>query len=163
MRKSIASVLMLILAVPALAVEGSDVAYVGGTVPSVKEGVVGRIDLTLDKELVFQFAGGRLDIPYSGIESYEQSQEVTVHLGVAPAIAVGLMKHRKKNHYVRFTFSDSENRHQVAVFEVPKTMPMVLTPILLARAPRAHRGAYPDCGPAAKGMRDTAVPCAVAR
>jgi hypothetical protein len=143
MRKVVLAFLILAVVTPAFAVEGSEVAYTGGTVPQLKQGVVGSFDLTRNTGLVFVYPGGSLDIPYSRIESYEHTQEVAVHLGVAPAIAVALVKHRRKNHFMRITFKDSDDVHQVVVFEIPKTMPPVLMPTLVARAPAAQ----PHCNP----------------
>jgi hypothetical protein len=148
MRKTALALLLLILAtLPALALEGSDAVYAGGTISGLKEGTPGKVDLTSDTELVFPYTGGRLAIPYGRIESYEHSQEVAVHLGVAPAIAVGLIKSRRRNHFVRLTFRDGENRQQVVVFEIPKTMPSYLMPTLWARAPQTRCKAYSVCGP----------------
>jgi hypothetical protein len=149
MRKALIAVLMLAIVTPALAVEGSDVAYTGGTVSQLKEGVVGKFDLTRGTGLLFVYPGGSFEIPYTHIESYEHTQEVAVHLGVAPAIAVGLVKRRRKNHFVRITFKDGDGVHQVVVFEIPKTMPAVLMPTLAARAPapKPPCNAYGPCYP----------------
>jgi hypothetical protein len=143
MRKVLIAVLMLAIVTPALAVEGSDVAYTGGTVSQLREGVVGKFDLTGSAALRFVYPGGSFEIPYSHVESYEHTQEVAVHLGVAPAIAVGLVKRRWKNHFLRITFKDGDGVHQVVVFEIPKTMPAVLLPTLAARAPAPK----PPCNP----------------
>lgn len=149
MRKAPIAILMLAIVTPAFAVEGSEVAYMGGTVPQLKEGVVGKFDLTSGAGVLFVYSGGSLEIPYGSIESYEHTQEVAVHLGVAPAIAVGLVKRRRRNHFVRITFKDGDGVHQVVVFEIPKTMPAVLMPTLAARAPapRPPCNAYGPCYP----------------
>lgn len=149
MRKNMFAFLMLAVAIPGFAVEGSNVAYTGGTIPQLKEGMVGTFDLTRGSGLLFIYTGGSFEIPYSRIESYEHTQEVAVHLGVAPAIAVGLVKRRRRNHFVRITFKDSDNVHQVVVFEIPKTMPPILMPTLAARAPapapQLHCVPYAPC------------------
>ena len=159
MRKVIFAILMLAGAIPAFAVEGSNVAYTGGTIPQLKDGMVGTFDLTRGSGLLFVYSGGSFEIPYSRIESFEHTQEVAVHLGVAPAIAVGLVKRRRRNHFVRITFKDSDNVHQVVVFEIPKTMPPVLMPTLAARAPapapQMHCAPYAPCY---SSSRVTAVP-----
>lgn len=141
MRRVLVVLLTLAMAIPSFALEGSEVAYAGGTISQLKEGAAGSLDMTSSTGLVFNYSGGRLEIPYGRIESYEQTQEVAVHLGVAPAIVVGILKQRRRNHYVRFTFRDGGNQPQVAIFEVAKTLPMVLTPTLLAKAPQARCGA----------------------
>ncbi len=147
MWKTVFVLTMIAAAIPALAVEGSDVAYQGGTIPQLKESTVGKFDLTSGTGLRFLYSGGSLEIPYNRIESFKHSKEVAVHLGVAPAIAVGLVKRRRRNHFVQITFLDGNNLHQVAVFEIPKTMPRVLMPAFVARAPQARCEPFQECGP----------------
>lgn len=147
MRRVVLVLLVIAIAVPAFALEGAEVAYVGGTVSHLQQGAVGKLDLTSGKELVFLTQGIRLEIPYDRMESYQHSQELAVHLGVAPTIAVVLVKHRRRIHFMRITYKDNAGEPQVVVFEVPKTMPMVLMPILVARAPRGRCAPYVGCGP----------------
>lgn len=147
MRKTVCMLLVLATVVPALGVGGPDVAYVGGTVSQLIQGATGRFEMGSGTGLVFINQDGSLEIPYDRIESYEHSNEVAVHLGVAPAIAVGLVKRRKRNHFLRITFKDSSNLHQVVVFEIPKTMPIFLMPMLVARAPQARCAPFSECGP----------------
>ena len=152
----IAAMCVAAMAVPALAVEGSNVVYTGGTISELKEGMAGKLDMTSETALLFVYSGGKLEIPYSRIESGKYTQEVAVHLGVAPAIAVGLVKKRRQKHFVRITFKDAENRHQVVMFEVPKNMPKILMPALAERAPQL-RCTHSDCSvsspPAAKPQK----------
>lgn len=128
----------LLLALPAAAVEGDQVMYLGGTTPIVQAGAIGQIDTTAQNALVFDSSGKKLLIPYDGIESFEYSTEITHHLGVMPAIAVGIMRARKHRHYFRVTYRTSDNIPQVAVFEVPKHMPRTLEAVLKTRSPQAH-------------------------
>ena len=82
--------------------------YLGGTVPSIKTGAIGQFDLSSASQLSFQSPAGSFSIPYAAITSYEFSQEVTHHLGVAPAIAVGLIKKRQRQHFLRISYLDSQ-------------------------------------------------------
>jgi hypothetical protein len=134
------------MAFPAYALEGSDAVYVGGTISQLKVGGTGSFDFSRGTGLVFQYAGGSFEIPYQQIESYEHSKEVAIHLGVAPAIVVGLIKKRKRNHFVRITFKDGDNLNQVAVFEISYRLPQTLMPILAARAPSARCNPVLECG-----------------
>ncbi|MGB8759963.1 MAG: hypothetical protein WCD01_03660, partial [Candidatus Sulfotelmatobacter sp.] len=84
--------LLLALAAPVFAVDDGQVMYAGGTVPGLPAGAVGRLDTTSEESLTFEYSGTQVLIPYSQIESFEYSTEVTRHLGVMPAIAVGLIK-----------------------------------------------------------------------
>ena len=145
MQKALFTLLTLVLVAPAFAVGGSQVFYVGGTVSQLKDGTTGRLDLTSADELRFVYMGGTLQIAYDSIEAFQHSKEVAVHLGVAPAVAVALVAHRKKNHFVRISFTDADHLQQVVVFEVPKKMPIFLMPALEARSPQAHCLPYLEC------------------
>jgi len=123
----------LLLSMPALALEDGHAKYVGGTVPGVLSGVIARLDTTSEISLIFMQAGNKLEIPYSSIESYEYSKEVTLHLGVLPTIAVGLVKMRRHSHFFRISYRGQGAAVQVVVFEVPKHMPRALEAILQTR------------------------------
>ena len=141
MKKLLAICLLLVL--PAAAVDGDQVMYMGGTVPSLHAGVIGRLDTTSETSLVFEYSGTKLLIPYADIQSFEYSKEVTRHLGVMPAIAVGLVRIRKHRHYFRISYRASDNAQQVAVFEIPKHMPRTLEAVLGARSPQARSQCSP--------------------
>jgi len=129
--------LLLIVSLPALAVDDHQVMYVGGTTPGIAAGTVGSLDTTAETALIFEHAGSKLEIPYTAIESYEYSTEVTRHLGVLPAIAVGMVRIRKHRHYFRVSYHGADGMAQVAVFEVSKQMPRTLQAVLTARAAKA--------------------------
>jgi hypothetical protein len=128
-------VVALALVLPAEAVEDGQVMYFGGTVPALAAGLIGRIDTTSETSLTFEMANNKLVIPYAAIKSYEYSTEVTHHLGVLGAIAVGLAKKRQHQHFFRISYLDAGNVPQVAVFEVSKHMPRTLQAVLDTRAP----------------------------
>jgi hypothetical protein len=86
--------------------------------------------------MVFLSSSVRLVIPYASIDSYDHSQQVTHHLGVLPAIAVSLVKKRQRKHFLRIAYHDEIKTPQVAIFEVPKKMPLTLLAILQQRAPQ---------------------------
>jgi hypothetical protein len=89
----------------------------------------------------------RLAIPYASIDSYEHSQQVAHHLGVLPAIAVSLVKKRQRKHFLRIAYHDESKTPQVAIFEVPKKMPLTLLAILQQRAPQGWKPQpYVNCG-----------------
>jgi hypothetical protein len=139
--------LLLVLPLAAIAVENGQVMYVGGTVMTLKEGMIGRLITSSPTELTFDSAGSQLVIPFARIESYEYSQQVARHLGVVPAIATGLIRHRQKRHFLRIAYKEESNGQQVVIFEVPKQMPRTLLAILQVRAPWGCRAsAAPNCG-----------------
>ncbi|MGA8503559.1 MAG: hypothetical protein WB683_18545 [Candidatus Sulfotelmatobacter sp.] len=136
MNKLMIFCLLLALAVPVLAVDDNRVMYAGGTVPALPVGTVGLLDTTSEESLTFEYSGTKVLIPYSEIESFEYSTEVTRHLGVLPAIAVGLIKMRQHRHYFRISYRSPDKVPQVVVFEVPKHMPRTLQAVLMVRAPQ---------------------------
>lgn len=139
MKGSLALSFFVLLSMSASALENGHAKYVGGTVPGVTAGTVGRLDTTSQGSLIFLQAGNRLEIAYASIESYEYSKEVKLHLGVLPAIAVRLFKVRQRRHFFSFSYRDSNNVVQAAVFEVPKQMPRTLEAVLQTRAPRSRK------------------------
>lgn len=138
-RRVVALCLLLIFALPAIAVDDGNVMYVGGTAANLKDGAAGKLDLKSQSELTFESPAGKLTIQFAKIDSYEHSQEVAHHLGVLPAIAVGLLKKRERKHFLRIAFHDENDAPQVAIFEVPKKMPRTLLAILQQRAPQGCR------------------------
>jgi hypothetical protein len=142
--------LCLLLAIPfvALAVESGQVLYVGGSAANMKDGTLGKFVTASNDEIAFVCSSGKFTIPFSSLESYESSDRVARHLGVVPAIAVGLLRHRQRRHFFEFHYRDESHVAQVAVFEVPKDMPQTLLGILQARVPSA-------CKP------ETTSPCGV--
>lgn len=55
------------LALPALAIDGRHVKYVGGTLPGVNVGAIGHIDTTAATTLTFEYSGNKVAIPYASI------------------------------------------------------------------------------------------------
>jgi hypothetical protein len=114
MRRIVTLGLLLLASLSAFAVAEGQVLYVGGTVPGLGVNAVGRLDLASETSLTFESSGGKLTIPYSAIESFEYSKEVTRHLGVLPAIAVGLVKQRQHRHFFRIAYRDQTQVSHVA-------------------------------------------------
>jgi hypothetical protein len=136
MKKIVALFLLSLTPLATPAVDDGQVMYVGGTVVALKEGVSGKLDTTAPRVLSFDYSGGKLIIPFEMIDSFEYSRQVARHLGLLPAIAVGLVKHRQRRHFFRISYHDESKAPQVAIFEVSKEMPHVLLAILQVRAPQ---------------------------
>jgi|HubBroStandDraft_1064217.scaffolds.fasta_scaffold230730_2 hypothetical protein len=137
MKKIVAFCLLLVAVLPACAAEDGLVMYAGGTIPSLQAGVGGHLDTSSQTALSFEYAGNKLLIPYAKIDSFRYSQPVAHHLGFLPAVAIGLVKSRQRKHIFQVSFRDENNAAQVAIFEVPKSMPEALRAILQTRAPQA--------------------------
>jgi hypothetical protein len=145
LRKIVATLLAITFAVPAFAVEGAEVQYIGGTV-SIAQGLVGRLDTTNEKELKFIAPGSTLSIEYAKIDSYQYTEEVAHHLGVVPTLALVMVKYRQRRHYFRISYRDDKDVAQSVVLEVPKEMPKAVSAVLEARVPKACVGArYGRC------------------
>jgi hypothetical protein len=136
MKKIIVLVAFLTISLSAVAVDMGQVAYIGGTVPALKLGAVGRLDTRLETALEFEYSGGKVSIPFAKIDSFEYTEKRARHLGVLPTIAIGLFKHLQRRHFFRIAYHDEDNTSQVAVFEVPKQMPQTLLAVLQTRAPQ---------------------------
>jgi hypothetical protein len=156
--------LLLLLSLSASALEGGHAKYVGGTLPGVTPGVVGRLDTTSDTSLIFEHAGNKVEIPYASIESHKYSKEVARHLGVLPTIAVVLLKVRQHRHFFRISYRvPGVAAAQVVVFEVPKQTPRTLEAILQTRAPSTWKPNRPVAKPSpsrdSSDELDREVPC----
>jgi hypothetical protein len=114
------------------------VTYMGGTVAGFNPGDTGALE-TAGDALRFESKGRKLKIPYDAIDSFEYSQPVAHHLGVLPAIAVGLFKHRQHRDIFRVFFHDEGGSSQVAIFQVPKQMPQTLEAIFRVRTNLCNR------------------------
>ena len=135
MKGLLTACLVILVCLSASALDEGHVMYVGGTVPGVNAGTVGRLDTTSVTSLTFEFAGNQVAIPYASIKSYQYTKEVSRHLGVLPAIAIGLVKKRQHRHFFRISYHE-QDAEQVVVLEVPKQMPPSLQAILQARMPK---------------------------
>jgi CDP-diacylglycerol--glycerol-3-phosphate 3-phosphatidyltransferase len=146
----------LLQSVPACAVETGEVAYAGGTA-GVALDTRGVLDMTSPATLLFKFSGangapGQIEIPYRNIRVFEYRKEVAHHLGVLPAVAVGLVKMRERRHLFSISYTDSSEAIQVAMFEVGKRDQPALLEVLRARDPQICKPWTSKCG-GAQGMR----------
>jgi hypothetical protein len=126
-------------AMPVGAVSEGDVKYLGGTVASLRIGVVGHLDPTSQSKLVYRAGSTTLTIPYESIDSIDYRKVAAHHLGVLPLIAVSLAKHRQMRHEIRVVYEDDAHEKQIAIFEVSKEFPRVTMPTLKVRCPVAFR------------------------
>ena len=135
MRAMLVVLLTLSLTVPALAaaIEGSDVMYIGGSVAGVKEGTLGRLDVTANNALLFNHGDSRVEIPYASIQRFQYTQKLARRLGVAATVAVVLVKHRQRRHVVELYFQDGTGVNQVAMFELSKERAAPVVAVLNAR------------------------------
>ncbi len=138
MKRLVAFSLFLLLSLQAFAVTHEQAGYIGGTQPGFSAGTVGRLDTSSESALIFEYAGKKILIPYSSIESSQCSKEKARDLGILPTIAVGLLKPRQYRHFLRISYRDPGGTAQIAVFEIPKEVQSTLQLILEARAPQSR-------------------------
>jgi len=137
MKNALVVTVLLITSCSLWAVDDGQIKYLGGTVPALEVNSIGKLDLTSETVMQFNSTKGTFTIPDANIDSFEYTQELTHHLGVLPAIGVGLTRTRKHRHYFRIVFHNDNNVSQIVVIEVPKHMPKVLQTVLKSRAPHA--------------------------
>ncbi|MGD1106147.1 MAG: hypothetical protein ABR865_03820 [Terracidiphilus sp.] len=134
-------------AVQAFALEGEDITYVSGTAQNVNEGTVGRVDTSSAVALEFHSGAGKFSIPYTRITTYQCREESKYHLGVLPAIAVGLFAPWAKLHFVTITWHGERDTAEVATLELSKSSSEALLALLRARATGACKpGSGQTCG-----------------
>jgi hypothetical protein len=140
MRKSLATilcVLFLVEAVPLWAGLGSDKAlYVGGTVSAIKDGSEGTASTKDEKIFVFNYDGGKLQVPYERINDLEYGQKAGRRLGVAIALTWMALFSKKRRHFLTIGYKDDADKQQAAVFELGKNTVRVTLASLEARTGR---------------------------
>jgi hypothetical protein len=160
MKRLIAILMLLAFTLPAMAiVNDGEAMYLGGTAVGVKEGVTGKFDATSADTLNFVYNGGKLEIPYARVTSFEYSRKLARHLGVVPTIAVVMVKHLQRRHFFTIDYKDDKGVAQSVVFEVSKDMPQTLEAVLRVRAPRREVRPGSPCYYA--GCQNYVPPCSV--
>jgi hypothetical protein len=138
-----ALMLSVVLVSPAFAVEAGRVAFAGGSV-SVAQGTVGNFDLVSPDAVIFKYGGvgstqstkaNQVEIVYKNISGVSYATELAHHLGLLPAIAVGLVRKRERRHLFTSKYTDASDTVQAVIFEVSKKDAPALLEVLRARAP----------------------------
>ena len=140
----------LLGAKPACAAEPGQVAYAGGTA-GIAADTIGALDATSPTTLIFKYKGpdgtpGQIDIKYENIRAFEYRNDVTHHLGVLPAIAVGLFAARQRTYSFSISYTDSSDAVQVAIFDVAKRDQPAILELLRARDPQICKTRANVCG-----------------
>lgn len=147
MKKTLAVVIafcVLTAAVASAPVENQEVLYIGGTLPRIQPGTLGKFDTTVPDALVFTAGDHQAALPYKGITNIEYSRKLARRIGVIATIAVvAVAKRRQRKHFISITYKDDVGTQQVADFEVSKHQAPILMNILRGRAPRAFAQTLP--------------------
>lgn len=139
MRKVLCCFLMSVFTVAAQAASGSGVVYVGGTISTPVAGSSGTLDYSSPDQLQFRSPAGTVSIPWQKIDSWSCSSATAHHIGVLPAIAVGLVRKRQRIHYFSVKWQTDSGIEQAVLLEVPKDLPRTLHVVMSARAPGRQR------------------------
>lgn len=125
-------------------VTGTEVLYVGGTLPNLRPGAMGELDTRHPEALLFLSGEQQAALPYARIQNVEYSRKLARRIGVVLTIAVvAVLKRRQRKHFLTIDFKDEQGTPQVAVFEVSKQQAPILLAILRGRSPRATQNALP--------------------
>jgi hypothetical protein len=151
MRPLVLTVLSCANGAPAFAQQAQDATYVRGTVKTLREGAVGSVDKGSPAALEFQSGSEKFSIPYTRVTAFRYHEESQFHLGVLPAIAVGLFTYWAKRHFVTITWNGENGVSEVVTLEAPKSTVQGFVELMRARASIAckpgERGQIPQtCG-----------------
>ena len=115
--------------------------YFSGTVAALKPGVQLSWETASTVALDLHTESCSFSIPYKEITSFNYRKENKYHLGVAPAIAVALVKQRAKLHYVTIAWRQSDGGVNVLTLEVEKPAAEGLMSVLNARVEKPSKAA----------------------
>jgi len=85
---------------------GDKTAYIGGTENQIKDGAEGESSAKDEKVFVFQFKGGKLEIPYDQVNDLEYGQKAGRRLGLALTISPWLLLSHKRKHFLTVGWKD---------------------------------------------------------
>lgn len=107
--------------------------YIGGTVTTIPEQTIGKLDFTSEESVVFRWKNGQWTLPYQQVTSLEYGQKAGRRVGVAIAVTVWALFSKKRRHFLTIGFKDSEGKQQAVLIEVGKAKAKVSIAILEAR------------------------------
>lgn len=117
------------------AVDGDKAAYIGGTVPGLKEKAEAKLVTTDETFLRFDAKkDGAVEIPYSGISSLEYGQKAGRRVGVAVMVSPLALFSKKRNHFLTINYKDPSGKDQAAVFELGKDIVRTALTVIQTRS-----------------------------
>jgi hypothetical protein len=117
----VALVVLFLAELPLWAGLGShNTMYVGGTVTDLKEKTEGKSNTADEKSFVFEYKGGKLQIPYAQIDSLEYGQKAGRRVGLGVVVSPFFLFSKKRRHYLTIGWTDEQKKQQAAVFELGK-------------------------------------------
>jgi hypothetical protein len=153
MKRSIASVLICMLAFELAAVAGlgsNKTEYIGGTENQIKDGTEGDSSAKDDKIFLFAYKGGKIEIPYDQVNDLEYGQKAGRRLGLALAISPWLLLSHKRRHFLTIGWKDTQEKQHAAVLELGKSI--VRTTIVTLEARTGKKVEFEDDEARKSGM-----------
>ena len=130
---------------------GSDkTAYIGGTENQVKDGTEGTSTAKDDKIFVFDYKGGKIEIPYDQVNDLEYGQKAGRRLGLALTVSPWLLLSHKRKHFLTIGWKDAQDKQHAAVLELGKSI--VRTTIVTLEARTGKKVEYEDDEARKSGM-----------
>lgn len=153
MTKTIALLLACVMALElnAFAGLGSDkTAYIGGTENQIKDGTEGHSSAKDEKAFVFEYKGGKVEIPYDQVNDLEYGQKAGRRLGLALTVSPWLLLSHKRRHFLTIGWKDAQDKQHAAVLELGKSV--VRTTIATLEARTGRKVEYEDDEARKSGM-----------
>ncbi len=123
MRRAASLLVVFVLCSELLLVAGIDkdaAMYVGGTVTSIPENTVGKLDFNSEEKMAFVWPKGNWELPYKQITSLEYGQKAGRRVGVALTVTIWALFSKKRRHFLTLGFKDAEGKQQAALIEIGK-------------------------------------------
>ena len=89
--------------------------YVAGSITTLPEDTEGESSTKDEKVFIFEYKGGKLEIPYGKMTSIEYGLKADRRI-MSPVVVFN----KKKKHYLTINFLDENGKQQGAVFELGK-------------------------------------------
>ena len=122
-KRSLGLLLVLLSSFAWAGIGSHDAAYMGGTVTDkVKEHAEGKALTTDPTNFVFDSKDGKIEIPYSQIDSLEYGQKAGRRVGLGVVVSPLFLFSHKRRHYLTIGWTDANKKQQAAVFELGKSI-----------------------------------------
>jgi len=111
-------------------IPGNKAVWRGGTLASPPADTEGAVTTTDPTHFVFVYRGGRLAVPYQGVNLLEYGQKAGRRVGaamataiiVAPVLAPLPLLSKKRRHFLTISFLDEQGQQQAMVLELGKNI-----------------------------------------
>jgi hypothetical protein len=144
MRRITASILTCLFLLESAATAGigsHNTMYVGGTL-TIKQETEGRSSTADEKVFVFEYHGGKLEVPYERMNELEYGQKAGRRIGVAILVSPIALLSKKRRHFLTINYLDESEKQQAVVLELGKDV--VRTTLASVQARSGRKIEYQD-------------------